>query len=1163
MRQRLNLINKNGENLVPQGREIPSRDFAQRRPNNHIDQNVRKNANNYVSVFAIENENKNKKSESKVYKETQVPAETASFVSRKFNEQQPYFRSVNDFNSNKGNYLPQRTHADNRVTEKPNRNFKTFETTTTSKPYRGRNNDYLKTTTQHTIYSPTVPPYTASKYTTKTPSTRPITTTTEFFRQRTTNTPPTVKPKPANGFYITKVVDATKESIQNPNKKDEINIFGNEKESVTGASTLYTTKTTEFTTSAPVTIPVHVETKRPLSSRGLEKSFSTYDYSKYDNSFNWRTSTFAAFTSLFSSPVSSTTTEKQIENATEPPKTTRDDKAITNKFNQYTYLPKSDENSSTARPTSPTPYTSYTTPATVTDNLSSMIKTLQNLDPEDPSMDVEKLITRPGLNIPPSAGPNTLHSLAVYFATALDNLVSNDTYPEVEKTTTTEEAPTSITEEDRLVTLLSRTTVDKYNLLFNENRTEETDETHHGDRNEKELDIKSLVEHDAHYNDLDGQHSQGPLSATPRIRQLAQVFTQALSAYLDDPETFKRVLEEIRPTEPPQTESAYNYFTESYHTTTQSPTEYASYTKEDDEVLDFSDNDKTSTLSTTSTTYAPTTTTYQTTTTDRTFSNEISTSFPNYRDKYSQSSVDNYRDSRAHAAVNNLAVDLNNNLPYTSSTTKTEESTSESSYLPLKSDEITEEDKKRLTAKPYGFGVKPKDSTPITEAPQSATTDTWSILNANYNQLNTNLSEYQPFDALLPPYDVSQLALELNRTNNEEYLQSAYSQSFISHGNSLVSDRKGKAISTETTTDNAVTEAYKYQTSQQYETSTYTTASPYTTTEGETTTNTYYTPTISTQTTTDISTTEEYSTTTETSTTYPSTQSFIPQNHWSTSPVVTKLWETTLYVNPLLINHNLEAKYSSNNYSATTDGESTTTETYDLSTQETFYRTTTDESKYYTTTTENYSTTTQIQDNLPISGIQVPADGINNLLNSTELEIASSQANQLFGNLDLSEQDLLMEKMKMAESNSTVRRLILLLVSTCDASLNHNKTVQETRNYILHALLGVPLNKSLDEEFKPEEKVEEKPIQYEVKIRAGKALKEEEISPVTLVPEKTTTTIDIVTSSKSYVVNDRKSTYSKNHVPNQVVDFKNVHQNTRALELLRSLYSLAAKWSKK
>jgi len=41
------------------------------------------------------------------------------------------------------------------------------------------------------------------------------------------------------------------------------------------------------------------------------------------------------------------------------------------------------------------------------------------------------------------------------------------------------------------------------------------------------------------------------LKSTPDFRELAQIFSRALSAYLEDPEQFRKILSEVRPTEPP------------------------------------------------------------------------------------------------------------------------------------------------------------------------------------------------------------------------------------------------------------------------------------------------------------------------------------------------------------------------------------------------------------------------------------------------------------------------------------------------------------------------------------------------------------------------------------------------------------------------------------
>ncbi|XP_022175125.1 mucin-16 isoform X2 [Myzus persicae] len=59
--------------------------------------------------------------------------------------------------------------------------------------------------------------------------------------------------------------------------------------------------------------------------------------------------------------------------------------------------------------------------------------------------------------------------------------------------------------------------------------------------------------------------------SSAELRELAAVFTRALTAYLDDPENFRKILAEVRPTEPPSVKTSVT---------------------EEQEVLDFSDDTK-------------------------------------------------------------------------------------------------------------------------------------------------------------------------------------------------------------------------------------------------------------------------------------------------------------------------------------------------------------------------------------------------------------------------------------------------------------------------------------------------------------------------------------------------------------------------------------------
>uniref|UniRef100_A0A182VPS8 Chitin-binding type-2 domain-containing protein n=1 Tax=Anopheles minimus TaxID=112268 RepID=A0A182VPS8_9DIPT len=163
--------------------------------------------------------------------------------------------------------------------------------------------------------------------------------------------------------------------------------------------------------------------------------------------------------------------------------------------------------------------------------------------------------------------------------------------------------------------LLTRTTLNEYDRLFqsrnNENGGNHIDDVHGHDHLETEFYSDSQMEHD-----LEGQSSRYPvfgMSNSTQIRELAQIFTHALSAYLQDPVTFRRILTEIRPKAPgTQTtiksitaeRSAANEYGNSsaslLETTTNSPNDNAIQharlqDAENYEVLDFSDMTTTTT----------------------------------------------------------------------------------------------------------------------------------------------------------------------------------------------------------------------------------------------------------------------------------------------------------------------------------------------------------------------------------------------------------------------------------------------------------------------------------------------------------------------------------------------------------------------------------------
>ncbi|XP_076260577.1 uncharacterized protein LOC143196620 [Rhynchophorus ferrugineus] len=170
----------------------------------------------------------------------------------------------------------------------------------------------------------------------------------------------------------------------------------------------------------------------------------------------------------------------------------------------------------------------------VYDNVDNMINVLQEIASYNAN---NKQNSRPGLVIPPSVGPDTLHSLAQYFA----NEVQSDQ----------EDLPGDT--RDQLTSLLTAMTVHGYNSLFTGRATptEEASTTISssldGIKTETRVGEQPEASSDAPDDGL-------TTTALPELRQLARNFSLALSSYLNDPDNFKRTLEGLRPTEPPPLE---------------------------------------------------------------------------------------------------------------------------------------------------------------------------------------------------------------------------------------------------------------------------------------------------------------------------------------------------------------------------------------------------------------------------------------------------------------------------------------------------------------------------------------------------------------------------------------------------------------------------------
>ncbi|XP_045467349.1 mucin-5AC-like [Harmonia axyridis] len=154
---------------------------------------------------------------------------------------------------------------------------------------------------------------------------------------------------------------------------------------------------------------------------------------------------------------------------------------------------------------------------------------------------------RPGLVVPSSVSPQTLHTLATYFESALSNMTSEE-----------RQSLNDLDDEgmeEKLKDLLSHMTRQKYNQLF----------TQMGDQPEEVVELTTEKE----------VEDAGDAEDPQKVRKLAKLFSQALSEYLHDPANFKNRLIQVRPTEPPN---------------------HGSVTNTEKELLSFSEDDSKNTL---------------------------------------------------------------------------------------------------------------------------------------------------------------------------------------------------------------------------------------------------------------------------------------------------------------------------------------------------------------------------------------------------------------------------------------------------------------------------------------------------------------------------------------------------------------------------------------
>ncbi|CAH2054960.1 unnamed protein product, partial [Iphiclides podalirius] len=789
------------------------------------------------------------------------------------------------------------------------------------------------------------------------------------------------------------------------------------------------------------------------------------------------------------------------------------------------------------------------------------------------------LPNRPGLIVPPSLTPKTLHSLAIYYATGLDNFATTTTPEEVEGTTLSFDEYEAM--EEGLPALFSQQTVNKYSNLFgNENKNAQLLE-----------DIK--LDPNGTYNelaeDLSTQMSQNPLAASPQIRELAQVFTHALSAYLQDPVQFRKVLSDIRPT-PPNFGDMLTTDELLYNT---EPT--TTVNEDDQEILGFSDDHKVrvpivslregkslkTNLETkdsndlTTTTTVPTTTEIvtspSTTTTIRTpfrCCGRISASYTTAAQPKEPSSTPNPFTHTGAAQVNSLSNKFSENVI----------STTENNYSLQKYGGF-QNNLNVLNSTQYGKDVnagdfKPfNDYTEITNLPSA-----WGVDATLMPVTNGNIFESKRIKSTIPEttpvYFTETENIELE---NEEELQRAHSQSFVTpQGNSV---RQGKNINLDDSKNNFKRPSENLE-------------APTTTTMVDTSTA---------QTTTDLPTT----TVKDQTESLPTTAAFSgniftsPDSDRTTYqfPTTFENWQNTIVVDPITLNDGLSSTGSdqkgidlveqSNSWSLTTSTAAPT--------------------EYAETSETTVSSTVAIQ----LSALSGRAqERYGRLLKDSTTEspqesttIADTvveKAKEIMGGMNSTTTEKLMNVM-MKTKSKTVKRLILLLIQTCDD--DHNSTAEASKKALLEALMAVS-QRDMEEVAKEQEatelpsttasydyfkttlfsrRMDSQPLGVE-STRRGKSLQFDASAINSLSHSATTesvtteqneaTTLSPTTESSQRaekIVVTKTATDDSPKLPAvnwplaqarvapQSANPKG-SSDTRALELLRSLYTIAARW---
>ncbi|KZC15103.1 hypothetical protein WN55_06599, partial [Dufourea novaeangliae] len=873
----------------------------------------------------------------------------------------------------------------------------------------------------------------------------------------------------------------------------------------------------------------------------------------------------------------------------------------------------------------------------------SMLHSLKSLENNVPSLTESLKPDDKAVNMSGPPAPSTLHSLALYFSTATENFDSNET---------TETSISAESEEDlgKIVSkksngtvqvpdsLLTQHTIDSYAELFKLNDSVENNNVTTEDR----LDNVSYNED---YNeDLELQQSGGSLdnlrrSNSSQLRELAQVFTHALSAYLLDPDTFRRVLTEIRPTEPPRT----TLDADQWRTTTEYSSveqDYTSSIREKDEVLDFSDegNDVRQKLTTTyPTTFEPPTTSQETVydtlstlpstyyTTPGSFSQETyepstnfvanpvtntyyGTSVPSTETSFpvEQGSTPYMSDTSVYYNQNNEINRDNGGPQVTDNYAPTNVPGNQNRVGGFQNNSVTIDtesyrEEKSVVTTPISdnFVVSPTPSTP-------------SVLTHMVTHYgNRRPTSKKPEQQLTPPFYETYAD-----TIREEYEKVALNpESYPSTPISVQNVRATTSsfpTSYETSTENSQRSHFQKSLTESKSGGPFPTSrtsymkfrniyNNIETTERPTTprsTTELTTPTTI-QATTPCTHTE--STVTFDSVDQKEETKPLSNDHWTSSPAVTHLWETSVFVDPQRINHGLESDTTVSTDSVTGSHESLEYENTPPikddssdSTEETFSNESelasppqrlsrnkdtpttfsllptsftventvtpkpliTTKSSITTTITSSITSTNSLPQETLVSSLLPYTTTSTNGVNNTENEIAEN----LFGKLNASSTSTLMRVMKQADKNETVRQLVLLLVRHCNDPVN--KTMQREKEELLNALLRLPVNEFASEESR---NVVAGINQLSVSSKATTRPASRSTSPMVTEPPVTTyrsrksrrfrTTTE---NSANLVRRSEKAVTSE--AVNSLQDDQSTASDNRALELLRSLYTIATKW---